>query len=861
MAEAAQEQGQQDQGAQQFPRALTCENFLGVNTATTRAGVDERQTYWMDGFIPLSPRNARALWGIGSALYSLTAGAVLGLGVITPGGGGSGGPFTNVPLTGGHGSGAQATITLSVGGVSTAIVTARGAGYVVGDVLSAAPANIGGTTGFSVPVATVNAIVCFYFYNLGAAPYVVIFLADGSAVQVNTATSAVTTILPSGTIVNPSITTLGISQWGSQYLLIVSVQPNGYWIWDGSLLYTAGTLAPGVTLTNVGNGYHSPPVVTATGGFGSGATFSATVANGIVTGVTITNPGHGYLAGDAPTLVFTGGTQAGSGAILTAVLTHFPGGSGASFTMHFTYDGSRGAYAFYTLTSITINSGGSGYGALATPVLSAGSGFWPDGVPTLTFTNSGGVITAVNINAPPGGALYQTASPFTLPTLTVTDSGYYYVSSVVISNGGTGYSPATTIVASGGGTPYAQATIVPTIVGGVITGTTITSPGYYGSNAAPALTVTDTSVTASAVISLAPYGISGNAVATFQGHVWVFNGNVFNFSAPGSVTNFATSAGGGSDQSSVNYLKVGYTQAVSTNGFLFLIGDSSMDYISGVTTATPTGGAPTTTFTQNNSDPEIGTPYPAAVTTLGQEILIANSAGVFVSSGGEFTKRSEMLDGIFNTVPATNFNANPFNGFQLSTAKATIFGKRVWMMLVPIVDPVSNNQVNKLLMFRDDGKIWWASQQDVVLTFIAGQEINSIFTAWGTDGTSLYPLFNQPSVNFTKLVQTKYWDTPGGYDYNKAVSRFWSIWDYFSMSAPNITLTVDAVGIDGGGTQYTNSNTYTIAGPTATGYFCTQPGAVGQQGILNGFTIETNAADVALISAMVQPDEPVGYRG
>src|SRR5580704_2981316 len=38
-------------------------------------------------------------------------------------------------------------------------------------------------------------IVCFYFYNLGTTPYAIVFLSDGSAIQVNTSTGAATTVL------------------------------------------------------------------------------------------------------------------------------------------------------------------------------------------------------------------------------------------------------------------------------------------------------------------------------------------------------------------------------------------------------------------------------------------------------------------------------------------------------------------------------------------------------------------------------------------------------------------------------------------------------------------------------------------
>ncbi len=776
MADQAQDQSRS--GGQAYgpggPPPLSFEMFAGVNTATTRIGVQDEQAYWLDGFMPLAPRNLRTLYGIGNALYTASGG---------------------------------------------------------------------------------KTIVCFYFYNIGATPYVLIFLSDGSAIQVNTLTAAAVTVLPVGTITTPSITTLGISQWGSQYLLIVATQTNGYWCWDGSILYQAGTLAPGVTLTDVGSGYVTPPAVNATGGNGHGAVFAAVIADGSITAINILNPGTGYLATDTVDLTIAAPPSGGNSASLTAVLSKHGPGSGASITPNWALD--TGFY--YYVASITIANGGSSYSTSAVGTWSnttlyngLNSGWASPGPSTISLTITGGVITGVTLT---GGGFWANRAGGPLPTISISDPGNYSVTSVTIVDGGTDYGPNTVITASGGGSPQSQAVISPIIAGGVITSTTIVSGGLYGSNTAPTLTVMDSPVDATAVISLWPYGISGNFIETFQGHVWVLDGANGLVSAPGSVSDFATSAGGVQFTSEDSFLKIGYTAAVQTNGFLFLIGDNSMNYISGVTT---TGTSPpTTTFTNNNSDPEVGSPYPASVTTLGQEILIGNSTGIFVSSGGAFVKRSETLDGVFNTVPASNFNANPFNGFQLSAAKATIFGKRVWMVLVPIVDPVSNAVVNKILMYN--GKFWWASMQDVALTFISGQEINSVYTAWGTDGTHLYPLFNQPSTNFTKLAQSRLWDAPGGYEFSKAAARFWSMWQCYNTTDTTITLDVDAVGIGTSG-QFTNTQPYSITGPTTLGYFITPPQAIGNQGILTGMTLSTNAADMALVSARMW-DEIVGYTG
>jgi hypothetical protein len=77
------------------------------------------------------------------------------LGTITGGTGGTTGTYGGVPLTGGSGSGATANITVSGGTVTGVAILNPGTQYVVADVLSAASANIGNVTGFSVSVSSV----------------------------------------------------------------------------------------------------------------------------------------------------------------------------------------------------------------------------------------------------------------------------------------------------------------------------------------------------------------------------------------------------------------------------------------------------------------------------------------------------------------------------------------------------------------------------------------------------------------------------------------------------------------------------------------------------------------------------------
>ncbi len=71
-----------------------------------------------------------------------------------------------------------------------------------------------------------------------------------------------------------------------------------------------------ITISEGGSGYTGAPVVTFTGGDGSGAQAIAIVEDGAVTELVVTNPGVGYTA--APTVVLTGG--GGADAAATAVL-------------------------------------------------------------------------------------------------------------------------------------------------------------------------------------------------------------------------------------------------------------------------------------------------------------------------------------------------------------------------------------------------------------------------------------------------------------------------------------------------------------------------------------------------------------
>ena len=694
----------------------------------------------------------------------------------------------------------------------------------------------------------------FGFGNIGDTPYSIVLLSDGSLFAANTSTTMLTQIMASGTILNPS-SIFGFSQWGSQYLIFTKDQANGYWLWDGTNLFTAGNVGPEVTLDNAGKNYSSPPTITfQTTGNGTGATFSAQLENDVVGKITVTNPGSGFGLDDFIALNSAGGGSDDQ-AILTASVNNTTGGIDSVYII-------QGGERYTSRASVAITNTGGGTGAVislgitngtitSAAIVKRGTGF--SQIPTLTIDDPG--IPGSGGSAIPGGAGGQLGCTVAFGEIT----------GIAVNYGGTGYVGEPTIKIIGDGVnATAVAELAP---GGSISAVKMTN---NGSDYTRALAVAQGGNNAcNASVELMPFGISGTAAEVFDQRVWVTNGsataafppkNRTIFSDPGSPVGFSN--GGGAFASTDSFLRVGYHFLRQTNGFLYLGGDSSLNYISGVKTAASTTAASSiasTTFGNVNVDPQIGSPWPSSVQVFSRNIVFANSIGVFVSYGGAVTKASLQLDGFYTSSSITGPTQN------FSSAVATIFGIPVYMLLLPVVDQITKQTVNKLLMW--DGKKWFTSQQDRALTYIATQEINSVLTAWGTDGTRIFPLFTKPSTAFTKTSQSKLFSMPAYYATKTAI-RLHGVVQSYVVDEP-LTITIDTETGQGtgnasrsvvpglGGVTIENnvgatvtltngsSQTVIIGGP---GLDVFGPLPIGQAGRMIGFTVSTTASDVAMLS-------------
>jgi len=122
---------------------------LSPNGTNVRFAVSNTSAQLSQDNIPLGADQYGGSGSVGSGITWKSPCAMCN-GTIVGGSGGTPGTYTGVALTGGTGTGATASITVSGGGVTAVWVGNNGNGaYVAGDVLSAASGDIGSTVGFS----------------------------------------------------------------------------------------------------------------------------------------------------------------------------------------------------------------------------------------------------------------------------------------------------------------------------------------------------------------------------------------------------------------------------------------------------------------------------------------------------------------------------------------------------------------------------------------------------------------------------------------------------------------------------------------------------------------------------------------
>ena len=232
---------------------------------------------------------------------------------------------------------------------------------------------------------------------------------------------------------------------------------NGVSIWSykSTSKKTFGAVTS-VGITNAGTGYDaaSPPVLTISGGGGTGATASVTV-NGSVSEITVTSGGSGYKSSPLVSIVGGGGSGAAATAIITkGVVSRIlinSGGTGYTSQPQITIVGGGGTGASATasvrgpIQAVTVGSGGQSYTSTPSVTLSSGSGAVAQAI-----VNNGRIISIAIISA---GSGYTTA-----PEITIQGQGFGAVARATIDTDGENAGRVTSITIVNRGISYTQGT-------------------------------------------------------------------------------------------------------------------------------------------------------------------------------------------------------------------------------------------------------------------------------------------------------------------------------------------------------------------------------------------------------------------
>lgn len=525
----------------------------------------------------------------------------------------------------------------------------------------------------------------------------------------------------------------------------------------------------------------------------------------------IIDPVKGYFTWDAITLTQINNqvqivtlTAYGSGYFHkpTVVFTPVSGGSGAV------------GNAIIGIGTIAIAAAGTGY-AIGDKLTLVGGSFNTAATITVTTVGASNAITGVSITlqgdytAAPSSPVSVIGGFGTGATFTVVWS----VITVAVTTAGTGYLVAPTIgfTPTGGDTP----TIVATAISSV--------------NTAPS---------------------SGSFIAVYSGRVWISNNRTVTFSAPNAYNDFTVGNAGGSFIVTDSTLHNSVTQLCSSNNYLYLFGDNSINVISNVTV---TNGI--TLFSNTNLTAFVGSTQPLTIQPFLRGVFFANPSGFYVIYGAVPQKVSDALDGIIPyidfTKPITAGSVMLFNQLCMS------------FMFTYIGGPTPR----KLMAIFFNNKWFLASQGDnltlSVSVFKDGRQ-----GLYVTDGTNLFNAFKNTTNPINSIIKTRLWDfgsslitkqaLKAGLEINLPNTIFsanLSI-DTENVSNPSVVSSISAVNWQNNSFQTVNwiNNSSSVVGWLSSGfaYIMTD---VTNFGKYLGFTITSSVQGYQLNAMMLEYED------
>jgi len=411
----------------------------------------------------------------------------------------------------------------------------------------------------------------------------------------------------------------------------------------------------------------------------------------------------------------------------------------------FSWDGNN-TVSIGSIGTIALTSAGNAYTSAPTVTISA-----PDQV---GGTQANAVATILNGNVSTitlltGGTGYTNGSNVSITFSGGGGSGASAIAGITtfatgtlsfaVVSGGSGYTNTanTTISFTGGGGTGAVAKAI--VQGNAITQVIMTNNGTGYTNAANIIvTITGTGGN-TAVLQPIVSNNQNVGVATFSGRVWVAQGRTVYYSAAGFYSDF-TSVSAGALTLTDSTLHGNIVQLLAANNFLYIFGDDSINVFSDVRVLT--GGV--TIFTNTNVSASVGTKRPYAIFPYFRSVLFMNDYGVYALVGSTTSKLSDSLDGM---IPNIDFNSPIYAGqVLLNNILCAAFNFRYY-------DAVFSQSYRYIQAVFFEKK-WFITSQNDNLSYITTVPVSGKISLFGSDGTTLYRLYNDNTNNISSIVQT-----------------------------------------------------------------------------------------------------------
>jgi hypothetical protein len=251
---------------------------------------------------------------------------------------------------------------------------------------------------------------------------------------------------------------------------------------------------------------------------------------------------------------------------------------------------------------------------------------------------------------------------------------------------------------------------------------------------------------------------SGNAIAVYQNRVWIAQGRLLYYSAPGSFSDFTTASGGGFSALIDSTLRSAVTALLAANGYLYVFGVTSIDAISDV--YIPSGAAPPTpNFTKLNLTAIVGTDQPGSISLYGRLVVFANRFGIWSLYGTTVTS-------ISSPDPNNAYNSAIDGTMQYASFNPPISGGEVLsnnllcgaFLIQRANDPIfGSNTVIALYQGNAAGGRWWFANLGTITRITTGF-VNNSPALFCYIGNVLYQLFANANSAPAASISTALWD-------------------------------------------------------------------------------------------------------